>query len=277
MRTPWPSAKNNLILVGRSLKESLQVLREPVVMSTREGGTWVMTKKPTGTIKQKGKRQNLMDKAATGSVATPVYSCKYCDKVCATESGLTNHINNVHQERQFIFRCLKCGLKFNIFTLYIYHLKSHKGQEYKCHECGQEFTTPHLLAVHSPMQCPLCSRTFKSETLLESHVGEAHGKALSEEFKKCLFCDAAFTAIPELEEHTNIHKYYSCEICFAGFVSDVTLIKHKIQDHPQGPAVSQATVHPDHGQATPEDQGVIITGVVDPELDAAMRWIKVPI
>ena len=59
--------------------------------------------KPVSMVLPKGKKQNPVDKGATGLV--PVYPCKYCDKVCATESRLINHINNIHQERQFIFRC----------------------------------------------------------------------------------------------------------------------------------------------------------------------------
>ena len=97
--------------------------------------------------------------------------------------------------------------------------------------------------------------------LLESHISETHGKALAEESKKCSFCNAAFSTVLELEEDTKIHTYYSCEICFAGFVSHVTLIKHKIQDHPERPTVSQVTIRLTRDQATPENQDVIITGL----------------
>ena len=58
--------------------------------------------RPTGTTRQKGKRQNPMDKGQTGLVSGMVHQCKFCEKVCTSESGLTNHINNVHQERQNI-------------------------------------------------------------------------------------------------------------------------------------------------------------------------------
>ena len=78
--------------------------------------------KPTGTTRQKGKRQNPMDKGPTGLVSGTVHQCKFCEKVCTSESGLTNHINNVHQERQKIFRCCKCGRKYNVFNMYIEHL-----------------------------------------------------------------------------------------------------------------------------------------------------------
>ena len=96
-------------------KESFQASREQVDMSTKDS-------EPTGTTRQKGKRQNPMDKGPTGLVSGTVHQCKFCEKVCTSESGLTNHINNVHQERQNIFRCCKCGRKYNVFNMYIEHL-----------------------------------------------------------------------------------------------------------------------------------------------------------
>ena len=129
--------------------------------------------KPTGTTRQTGKRQNPMDKGPTGLVSGTVHQCKFCEKVCTSESGLTNHINNVHQERQNIFRCCKCGHKYNVFNMYIEHLGTHPKNEYKCHECGKQFKDAHLLSLHSPthlIQCPFCSRTFKDMKLLEDHA-----------------------------------------------------------------------------------------------------------
>ena len=95
--------------------------------------------KPTGTIRQTGKRQNPMDKGPTGLVSGTVHQCKFCEKVCTSESGLTNHINSLHQERQNIFRCCKCGRKYNVFNIYIEHLGTHPKNEYNCHECGKQF------------------------------------------------------------------------------------------------------------------------------------------
>ena len=40
--------------------------------------------KPTGTTRQKGKRQNPMDKGPTGLVSGTVHQCKFCKKVCTS-------------------------------------------------------------------------------------------------------------------------------------------------------------------------------------------------
>ena len=144
--------------------------------------------KPTGMTRQTGKRQNPMDKGPTGLVSGTVHQCKFCEKVCTSESGLTNHINNVHQERQNIFRCCKCGRKYNVFNMYIEHLGTHPKNKYRCHECGKQFKDVHLLSLHSPthlIQCPFSSRTFKDMKLLEDHVNNAHGQALAENDKRC--------------------------------------------------------------------------------------------
>ena len=220
--------------------------------------------RPTGMTRQKGKRQNPMDKGPTELVSGMVHQCKFCEKVCTSESSLTNHINNVHQERQNIFMCCKCGRKYNIFNMYIEHLGTHPKNGYKCHECGKQFKDAHLLSLHSPthlIQCPFCSRTFKDMKLLEDHVNNAHGQALAEENKKCSYCDAAFETVNELKEHSKIHRYFSCEICFAGFVSDVILTEHKIHDHPEGP--SQPS------QTTPEETVPSTSGVTGPQAEQA--------
>ena len=221
--------------------------------------------KPTGMTRQKGKRQNPMDKGPTGLVSGTVHQCKFCEKVSTSESGLTNHINNVHKERQNIFRCCKCGRKYNIFNMYIEHLGTHPKNEYRCHECGKQFKDAHLFSLHSPthlIQCPFCSRTFKDMKLLEDHVNNPHGQALAEENKKCSYCNAAFETVHEVQEHSKIHRYFSCEICFAGFVSDVILIEHKIHDHPKGPSQPP--------QTTPEGPVPSSSGVTDLQAEQAL-------
>ena len=58
-----------------------------------------------------------------------------------------------------------------------------------------------------------------------------------------------------------IHRYFSCEICFAGFVSDVILIEHKIHDHPEGPSQPP--------QTTPIGPVPSTSGATDPQAEQA--------
>ena len=250
--------------IGRTaFKRIISGIKRPGGHGYKRLKTTSPDEKPTGTTRQTGKRKNPMDKGPTGLVSGTVHQCKFCEKVCTSESGLTNHINNVHQERQNIFRCCKCGRKFNVFNMYIDHLGTHPKNEYKCHECGKQFKDAHLLSFHSPthlIQCPFCSRTFRDMKLLEDHVNNAHGQALGEKDKRCSYCDAAFDTIHELQEHNKIHRYFSCDICFAGFMSDVILIEHKIHDHPEGPSQSQTTPE----EAVPSQVPIIRVPETDP-------------
>ena len=97
--------------------------------------------------------------------------------------------------------------------------------------------------------------------LLEDHVNNTHGQALAEENKKCSYCDVAFETVHEVQEHSKIHRYFSWEICFAGFVSEVILIKHKIHDHPEGPSQPP--------QTTPKGPVPSTFGVTDPQAEEA--------
>ena len=174
----------------------------------KDSEQWVLMRKPTGTTRQKGKRQNPMDKGPTGLVSGMVHQCKFCEKVFTSESSLTNHINNVHEERQNIFRCCKCGRKYNVFNMYIEHLGTHPKNEYRCHECGKQFKDAHLFSLHSPthlIQCPFCSRTFKDMKLLEDHVNNAHGQALGRG-KQEIACSAMWH-LKWYMSYRNIVKY----------------------------------------------------------------------
>ena len=76
--------------------------------------------------------------------------------------------------------------------------------------------------------------------------------------------------VHKLQEHSKIHTYFSCEICFAGFVSDVILIEHKIHDHPKGPfQPSQTTpkepVPSTSGVTVPQAEQALIIHVPDPD------------
>ena len=147
--------------------------------------------------------------------------------------------------------------------MYIDHLGTHPKNEYKCHKCSKQFKDAHQLSVHSPthlIHYPFCSRTFRDMKLLEGHVNNAHGQALAEKEKRCSYCDAVFDTIHELQEHNKIHRYFSCDICFAGFVSDVILIEHKIHDHPEGPSQSQTTPE----EAVPSQAPTIWVPETDP-------------
>ena len=214
---------------------------ERVVSGKKRGGGHEYGKKRklhpdeqlTGAVKPKKKRENPVDK---GQVKTGI-ACKYCDKVCLNEETLSIHVNNEHADRQPMFQCAFCGLRLNEFRLYTRHLGEYSDKVHRCYLYSEQFDNAHLLRKHVSghiNQCPLCSRLFECLLVLADHVNKEHGKALKEDRKKCPLCDAAFDTFDELSIHCKEHRSYSCDICYAGFVSEPLLVEHHVNDHPQG-------------------------------------------
>ena len=75
---------------------------------------------------------------------------------------------------------------------------------------------------------------FESLLVLANHVNKEHGKALDEKRKKCLLCDTAFNTFDELSIHCKDYRWYSCDICYAGFILEPLLVEHRMNDHPKG-------------------------------------------
>ena len=206
-------------------------------------------------MKPKKKRVNPVDKGQT-QVKTGIV-CKYCDKVCLNEDALSIHVNNEHADRQPMFQCAFCGLMINEFRLYTRHLGEHSDKVHKCYQCSEQFDNARLLRKHISghiNQCPLCSRAFESLLVLVDHVNKEHAQALDEDKKKCPLCDATFDTFDELSKHCKEHRSYSCDICYAGFVSEPLLVEHHVNDHPQGrPAWSERTSTPRAETTTPQN------------------------
>ena len=169
-----------------------------------------------------------------------------------------------------------CGIKINEFRLYIKHLGEHSKDMYKCYKCGEQFDNAHLLRKHVAThinQCPLCSRTFESLLVLANHANNCHGKALTEDLKKCQYCDTAFDTFDELSTHCKGHRSYFCDICYAGFISEPLLVEHHMNDHPEGRPAEISKHTPTPRAETPE---ITITKIVDPEMDKAMEVVCTP-
>ena len=75
----------------------------------------------------------------------------------------------------------------------------------------------------------------------------------------------------ELEEHMTRHKYFSCEICYTGFVSDTILIQHKLNYHPEPPQKE-----PEQPPVPKEEPDETISEVMDLQFQETMRLIQVP-
>ena len=180
-----------------------------------------------------------------------------------------------------MFQCAFCGRKTNDFRLHVKHLEQHSKDMYKRYACSEQFDNARLLRVHVTThinQCPLCSRMFESLLVLANHVNTAHGAALTEDRKRCLYCDAAFDIFNKLSTHSKEgHRHYFCDICFAGFISEPLLVEHCVNDHPKGRPGKPGKHVPSRSKEEPsEEQDIIITKVFNPKLEKAMEVICTP-
>ena len=145
-----------------------------------------------------------------------------------------------------MFQCAFCGLRLNEFRLYTRHLGEHSDKVHRYYQCSEQFDNARLLRKHVSghiNQCPLCSRMFESLLVLADHVNKEHGQALEEDKKKCPLCDATFDTFNELSKHCKEHRSYSCDICYAGFVSEPLLVEHHVNDHPGLTSLERAYIH----------------------------------
>ena len=113
---------------------------------------------------------------------------------------------------------------------------------------------------------------------LSEHVNKAHGAALMEEKKQCLYCDAAFESFVELGNHSKQgHCHFFCDVCFVGFISEPLLMEHRVNDHPTGRPGEPGECLPSAPVVQTEgDPDIEVTKVVDPDLAKAMEVVRTP-
>ena len=124
--------------------------------------------------------------------------------------------------------------------------------QYKCSECGEEFSTQeelddHMKSVHGPPPdhcvCPLCDAVFDTPEELEAHLRSVHPELpvyiLPIYF--CPFCDREFSTMSEIEAHMrSVHPgqfmeptEFICPFCGAHFTTRYEFGSHMQSAHPE--------------------------------------------
>ena len=100
-----------------------------------------------------------------------------------------------------------------------------KPDTWDCDECGAFFTNPAELQDHQetdhpiPLECLLCNEEFHTQGELDTHE-KTH--------VRCEICDQLFYGSESLSEHRkNIHKQYTCRICWAAMPTEAELATHQ--------------------------------------------------
>merc|ERR1712130_25802 len=136
--------------------------------------------------------------------------CDICDKVFFTAANLVMHKKSVHShntDKKVLF-CEFCPGSFSNGDQLKQHQKRHFGSQY---------------------QCNLCSKTFRWDSSLNSHMQAAHNNS-SPGFQ-CNDCGRSFKDKNNYKKHTFTHstsKPYACTMCRKGFIRKDLLKKHEI-------------------------------------------------
>ena len=143
--------------------------------------------------------------------------------------------------------CQTCGAELsNQQNLNKHKLVHSEGGSFPCNSCPKEFQLQYDLSRHyervhcQRLKCKHCRKTFKSESLLESHVclkyvsiGDLKGGIM------CMLCREYFRNKKGLNSHIRCkHKIgdvekISCDMCHKTFASVTYMKQHKQMHLPQ--------------------------------------------
>lgn len=149
-----------------------------------------------------------------------------------TENESSNHIdissserNNIQSTSYVDYKCITCSKKFRTLSTFSRHLKNHNRFN------NEAKTTTNV--------CDICYKTFKSETLLSTHLIKHHQdekikleNADENEKFKCEICLIDYQSMPSLIAHMKKHstkkKELPCKICQKIFKKLSHLKRHEL-------------------------------------------------
>lgn len=138
------------------------------------------------------------------AVARDPNTCKYCEKVFRSQTGLKRHLIACQPEPED--EDVDDPLAFEI-----------------CHCCGEPVDTAHKVGDH---ECPKCDKLFIDESALTRHNRVAHTEGLT-----CPDCGKKCQSRTLLEKHiaSHLEKPFTCERCNSVFSRKYHLERHVAQ------------------------------------------------
>ena len=107
-----------------------------------------------------------------------VFSCKYCKKVLSSQVSLYRHEADHEDNRPF--QCDLCNKAFVLKAELNRHTEvQHSKRPFTCKVCRFNFSCQANLDAHMPVHlekktCPMCPRSFTTETYLQRHIARYH-------------------------------------------------------------------------------------------------------
>ncbi|XP_037868343.1 zinc finger protein 569 [Bombyx mori] len=180
------------------------------------------------------------------------YKCESCDKLFSDQVWFLHHYLSEHQESNskvptFLYKCCLCLFCFPSIDAVRSHFSAEHPEarkvfcslppcKYKPLSQRKSFKI-HLKTLHSPksrggglVECPVCSRDFKSQKACNAHITQMHGIGRY----KCKLCKESLHSSDErklhyLIRHPGQHPY-TCTQCGKSFQYKSSLYMHK-QEH----------------------------------------------
>ena len=162
-------------------------------------------------------------------------SCDKCTRVFNKPEALVKH--NLLHEKEMLFSCHVCGMKYARTGELTRHLRKHAGETYNCMECSQEFADSrdfkkHMADFHDdlkPFMCIYAGCTFRSDkpSNLEKHAAIHSGIRMY----TCPHCSKDFTQSNGLRSHLRSclqERKYLCDICGQKFNHLQSLKSHRM-------------------------------------------------
>ena len=196
------------------------------------------------------------------------YKCDMCGVGFNRRDGLKLHMRvHMKQDSRGLKECAcqVCGEKFpSHSTLVIHRNRTHKdGRVYTCHICNRSMISKrslewHLSHIHNEnfsseqneeqqssnidsetrrVTCSHCKKTFKTETILRTHIKNSHTEKVP---IKCEICDVEFTSEVRMKhhmmtEHQRFEGTEKCPHCPKRFVNLLRLKTHMIAHSDERP------------------------------------------
>ena len=143
-----------------------------------------------------------------------------------------------------VYECTQCPATFVYKQHLTRHMSHHMEPQFLCQFCSKAFRGERMLETHianshpsgTTFPCMECSREFGSAKLLNYHVASQHTT------RQCVFCDQVFDDYRLLREH-KFEKHIDmqttqCEHCYMKFFSNDELKIHNASCHKEKPCPS---------------------------------------
>ncbi|KAH0945636.1 hypothetical protein HN011_001192 [Eciton burchellii] len=167
------------------------------------------------------------------------YHCQFCKETFDSYKTLKGHLIVSHLALK-VYKCVQnsCSMMFSELEEFLEHTRSHKCSEYRCHVCGEVFSTlsdlGHHQYVHSVQKqkttekyycCSVCKSSFSNLEALQHHQ-----ETTTHDYV-CLHCGKSFLIERFLRRHLKTHSTsarFACEDCGKAFKTEQYLANHKL-------------------------------------------------